>query len=75
MEFLIGGGLILAGIFLNMNEAESLKQKKNDPSTLVNQNIDYVKAFPKNYYDNYNSKIFEDSNEFIYNSISDLYEQ
>ena len=74
MEFLIGAGLLTAGLFLNKNNDEKLKKEQNDPSKIFKiDGSEYVKPFPKNYYDNYKSKIYIDSNEFDYNNISDLY--
>ena len=72
---MIGAGLFLAGVLLNNNEEEKNQLEQNNPSIIVNiNNDDFVKPFPKNYYDNYKSKIFPDSTEFLYNNISNLYE-
>jgi hypothetical protein len=79
MEFIIGTGLFLTGILLNNNENEKKEKILNDPSRILeNKNTPYkkyVKEFPKNYFDTYKSKIYIDSNEFLYNNISNLYEK
>ena len=69
MEYILGAGLIFGGILLNANN-KTTKSKLE----IENKNND-IKPFPKNYYDNYKSKIYTDSNEFLYNSISDLYKK
>jgi hypothetical protein len=75
MELLIGSGLFLTGLLLNLNEEEKYIKNKNDPSKNLNtiQNIKYVNKFPTNNFNNYKSKIYTDSNEFLYNNINDLY--
>lgn len=79
MEFIIGGGLFLAGIIFNTNKNERTQLENNDPSRMVDNldNLDekYVNPLAINYYDNYRSKIYTDSNEFLYNNISNLYEK
>lgn len=76
MELLLGSGLFLTGLLLNKNENEKNHNDLNDPSKLQNGNnldIKLVKPFATNYFNNYKSKIYTDSNEFLYNSISDRY--
>lgn len=78
MELLIGSGLFLTGIFLNINKSEKDQKELNDPSKILSNsngiiNNKYVIPYAKNYLDNYKSKIYTDSNEFLYNSISDGY--
>jgi hypothetical protein len=77
MEFIIGTGLYLAGVLLNKNEDEKNLVEENNPTALVNNKLDknFVDSFPNNYFDNYKSKIYPDTNEFLYNSISNLYEK
>ena len=76
MELLLGSGLFLTGLLLNKNENEKNQKDLNDPSKLTDVNnldIKLVKPFATNYFNNYKSKIYPDSNEFLYNSISDRY--
>ena len=77
MEFLIGGGLLLTGAFLNINQNEYEQKKIEDPSNInkIDKNNKYVQSFPKNYYDNYKSRIHQDSTEFLYKNISDGYKK
>ena len=78
MELLLGSGLFLTGFLLNKNQDEKNQKNLNDPSKISTNKNDginntYVQPYPKNYLNNYKSKIYTDSNEFLYNSISDKY--
>ncbi len=78
MELLIGSGLLLTGLLLNNNENEKTQNDQNDPTKILSKqnnglNNNYVRPYPKNYLDNYKSKIYMDSNDFLYNSISNKY--
>lgn len=77
MELLIGSGLFLTGIFLNANQNDKNNKDLNDPSKILtsdkNEIKQSVKPYPKNYLNNYKSNIYQNSNEFLYNSISDRY--
>ena len=76
MELLIGSGLFLTGFLLNKNQEEKNKIELNDPSKIDRKTIidnTFVKPYPNNYYNNYKSNIYTDSNEFLYNSISNDY--
>ena len=70
MEIIIGAGLLLTGLGVALN-------KKNEDINLSHQNdkARSTQLFPKNYYDNYKSKIYQDSNEFLYENISNLYKK
>ena len=79
MEFIIGAGLLLGGLILNSNQDELERTESNEllyplGTIDLNQN-QYVKSFPKNYLNNYKSDIYTDSNEFVYDNISDLYKK
>ena len=68
MELLLSSGLFLTGLLLNKNENEKNQKDLNDPSKLPNENnldINLVKPYPANYFNNYKSKIYTDSNEFL----------
>ena len=57
-----------------MNLSYGSKKLNNDKiDNKVNPN--YVNKYPINYYDNYKSNIYNDSNEFINDNISDLYKK
>jgi hypothetical protein len=77
MELLLGSGLFLTGILLNINNEEKNKKYLEDPSKIFDSNNylydKYVDSYPINNYNNYRSKIYTDSNKFLYNSISDMY--
>ena len=74
MELLLGSGLFLTGILLNTNINKKNQKEINDPTKSVTDlNIKLVKQYPKNFLTNYKSKIYTDSNEFLYNSISNNY--
>jgi hypothetical protein len=80
MELLLGSGLFLTGIFLNKNQDEKKEKDLNDPTKIPNgtfklSNQTYVQPYAKNFLNNYKSKIYTDSNEFLYNSISNGYQQ
>ena len=75
MELIIGAGLFLTGLILNKNDNDKKEINKNDPSIVIDKKYDYVNSFPKNYYDNYKSDIYKDSNEFLYQNISNLYKK
>ena len=73
MELIIGAGLFLTGLILNKNDKEDKEDKK-----INNNNVNdykYIDLFPKNYYDNYLSNINRDSNQFVYENISNLYKK
>ncbi len=79
MEFIIGAGLMLGGLILNSNQNE-LESVESNELSLPLETIDssqnyYVKPFPKNYLNNYKSNIYTDSNEFVYDNISELYKK
>ena len=73
MELLIGAGLFLTGLILNKDNEEK------ETSIYDNKNYDkdykFVDSMPINYYDNYLSNIYVDSNEFLYGNISNLYKK
>lgn len=68
IELIIFLGLFIIGIIINYN------YKINESfSDNIDNKLNFIKPFPINYLDNYTSNIYTDSNELVYNKISDLY--
>ena len=75
MEILIGAGLFLTGIILNNNQNNKVDDDKSNPLKIIETKYKYINSFPNNYYDNYLSNIHQDSNQFLYENISNLYKK
>ena len=75
MELIIGAGLFLTGLILNKNKNDKNEINKSDVSNTIDKKYNYVNSLAKNYYDNYKINIFVDSNEFLYENISNLYKK